>query len=388
MELVGVENILGGIDPNDPDEVATIDYHADQDWIDGKFLKHGVPIHTVDDIPTVRRLSTFEGDYKRLRQGLATLDFRGGHELVEKNKPLFDPVNLFRSDVRIVVIKKNSTVLQRLVDDLGEIHADLAEIPTLIIDDEADQASVNTKKQKNPTAEEKEQSAINRRPADLLRLLERAQYIGYTATPFANVFVDPDDSQDIFPKDFILSLERPEPYMGARDFHDLDVDFTGIENTIHNSKEETFVRCLYAVDDADKRRAEMQQALDAFVLAGAIKLFRRQPTESRCVTSDYQQWVVVAHSVEQGAHAVGDGAVGDRRHAGPVRHRRVSRRHLDGPAFVGGCDEAALFVAVKRVDEYMFASLMMPNITSTPCARSARAITSLNFTTHHLGPRR
>lgn len=281
MELVGVENILGGIDPNDSDKVATTDYHADQDWIDGKFLKHGVPIHAVDDIPTIRRLSTFEGDYKRLHQGLATLDFRGGHELVDKSKPLFDPVNLFRSDVRIVVVKKNSTVLQRLVDDLGEIHADLAEIPTLIIDDEADQASVNTKKQKNPSAEEKERTAINKRLSDLLRLLERAQYIGYTATPFANVFIDPDDSQDIFPKDFILSLERPEPYMGARDFHDLDVDFTGVAKTIQNSNEKAFVRDLYAVDDADQRRTEMQQALDAFVLAGAIKLFRRRPTGLR-----------------------------------------------------------------------------------------------------------
>lgn len=278
MELVGVESILGGIDENDPEKVATTDYHADQDWIDGKFLRHGVPIHNLDDVPTVRRLSTFEGDYKRLRQGLATLDFRAGHELADKNKPLFDPVNLFRSDVRIAVVKKNSTVLKRLVDDLGEIHADLAEISTLIIDDEADQASVNTKKQKNPTAEEKERTAVNQRISDLLKLLTRAQYVGYTATPFANVFVDPDDSEDIFPKDFIVSLERPVGYMGAGDFHDLNVDFTGKPRTIENSNEKAFVRDLRATDDEELQQAELQRAVDAFVLTGALKLYRRQPT--------------------------------------------------------------------------------------------------------------
>jgi hypothetical protein len=277
MELVGVENILGGIDENNTDQVATTDYHADQDWIDGKFLRHGVPIHNLDDVPTMRRLSTFAGDYRRLQQGLSTLDFRAGHELIDRSRSLYDPVNLFRSDVRIAVVKKNSTVLKRLVDDLAEIRADLGEIPALIIDDEADQASVNTKKQKTQTPEEKERSAVNRRIADLLIVLKRAQYVGYTATPFANVFIDPDDSEDIFPKDFIVSLERPPGYMGARDFHDLDVDFGDDPKTIDNSNEKAYVRDLHAADDPDKRRAELQRALDSFVLTGALKLFRRTP---------------------------------------------------------------------------------------------------------------
>ena len=126
------------------------------------------------------------------------MDFRAGRELADGADP-YDEVILCQSDVRIAVVKKNSTVLKRLVDDLEEIRADLGEIPTLIIDDEADQASVNTKKQK--TSEEIERSAINQRISEMLKILKRAQYIGYTATPFANVFVDPDDSEDIFPKD-------------------------------------------------------------------------------------------------------------------------------------------------------------------------------------------
>jgi hypothetical protein len=298
MELVGVENILGGIDENDPVKVAETDYHQDQDWLDGKFLRHGVPIWTLDDIPTIRRLSTYSGDYKRLKQGLAALDFRAGHELTDKQRPLYDPVNIYRSDVRLAVVKKNSTVLKRLVDDLGEIHAELGEIPTLIIDDEADQASVNTKKQKNPTAEEKERTAVNKRISDLLKVLKRAQYVGYTATPFANVFVDPDDSEDIFPKDFIVTLERPDGYMGASDFHDLDVDFAGEPKTIQNSNEKAFVRDLVA-STPDGRLGELQEALDTFVLSGAIKLFRRQP----CDEPFRHHTMLVHESVKMADHA-------------------------------------------------------------------------------------
>jgi hypothetical protein len=298
MELVGVENILGGIDEHDSEQVARTDYHDDQDWIAGKFLRHGVPIHTIDSIPLIHRLSTFQGDYRRLRQGLSTLDFRAGRELVDRSRPLYDPINLFQSDVRLAVVKKNSTVLTRLVDDLREIRAELGEIPALIIDDEADQASVNTKKQQSKTDEEKERSAINRRISDMLSVLKRAQYVGYTATPFANVFVDPDDSEDIFPKDFIVSLERPAGYMGARDFYDLDADFDGEPKTIDNSNEKAFVRDLVAIDNPSLRRKEIQQALDSFVLSGALKLFRGSKTGQR-----FRHHTMLVHeSVKQVEH--------------------------------------------------------------------------------------
>jgi len=300
MELVGVENILGGIEEADAAKVATTDYHDDQDWKNNKFLRHGIPVHTTDTVPTIRRLSTFAGDYHRLQQGLSTLDFRAGHELVDKNRPLYEPVNLFTTDVRLAVVKKNSRVLERLVADLGEIHADLREIPTLIIDDEADQASVNTRKQKqHKTTEEKERSAVNEQIAALLRILPRCQYIGYTATPFANVFIDPDDSEDLFPKDFIVSLDRPIGYMGARDFHDLDSDFAGETKTVRNSNEKAFVRDLVATGP-DRQDAEMQSALDAFVLTGALKLFRRGPLEEK-----FRHHTMLVHeSLIRAEHAV------------------------------------------------------------------------------------
>lgn len=277
MELVGKENILGGIDSDDAQRLSETDYADDQDWEHG-FLEHSVPIHTIRDVPAIRRLTTSKEDYKRLQQGIAALDFRTGHELVEPGKHLFEPVNLFGSDVRLVVIKKNVAALKKLVRDLKDIHTRRGEIPALIIDDESDQASVNTRRQKT-AAEKKERTAINREISNLLGLLPRAQYLGYTATPFANVFVDPDDSEDIFPRDFILSLDRPAPYMGASDFHDLDAD-PDVPKTLDNSNEKAYVRDVYGDPDSDKRADELRAAMDAFVLAGAIKAFR-DPTLKR-----------------------------------------------------------------------------------------------------------
>ncbi|PLC10914.1 hypothetical protein AUQ48_16550 [Kocuria flava] len=116
-------------------------------------------------------------------------------------------------------------MLKKLVNDLKSLQTNLREIPALIIDDEADQASVNTTRPKKARdkEEEKERTSINGYISTLLTLMPRAQYVAYTATPFANVFVDPEDSQDLFPKDFIVSLTPSPAYMGGKDFHDLDV---------------------------------------------------------------------------------------------------------------------------------------------------------------------
>lgn len=73
--------------------------------------------------------------------------------------------------------------------------------PTLIIDDEADQATVATRK-------------INPLIRDVIGRLPKVCYIGYTATPFANLLIDPANDEDFYPRDFILSLPRSEAYQG------------------------------------------------------------------------------------------------------------------------------------------------------------------------------
>ncbi|MGV8885439.1 MAG: Z1 domain-containing protein [Microbacteriaceae bacterium] len=301
MELVGEENILGGRDRDDPDAIRGVDYIGtdDADWIAGKFLRHGIDVNSQRDIPSIKRLTTATGDYKALKAGLDTLDFRRAGELQDPQKPLYDPANLFGSDVRLAVVKKNKSVLEKLLRDLHDVHASLKEIPVLVIDDEADQASVNTTNpDRKKTPADKERTAINGLISKILNEMPRAQYIGYTATPFANVFVSPDDSEDIFPKDFIISLEPAPTYMGGKSFHDLQPLPEGESPTAANSNEAAHIRPLTSSTD-DQERKEVQQALDAFVLSGSIKLWRQ--TIDPSVT--FRHHTMLAHeSVRQIEH--------------------------------------------------------------------------------------
>jgi hypothetical protein len=267
MELIGVENILGGVAPDDEELLFKVDYQDDPDWLGGRFLRHNVEPADVG-FPAIDRLTTYKGDYKSLQQGIAALDFPKH----DRTLPFYRPENLLHSDARVAVVKKNATVLRKLVTDLRRIKTRLGEIPTLIVDDESDQASVNTSNPKKWQDDQKERTTINSQISELLRMLPRAQYVGYTATPFANVFVDPGDSEDIFPKDFLLSLRRPRGYMGASDFHDLDNDPEDSDRTFVTSAEKAHVRFVDDERGEDDRR--LPEAMDAFVLAGAMKLYR------------------------------------------------------------------------------------------------------------------
>lgn len=115
------------------------------------------------------------------------------------------------------VVKKNVNVLKSLTKFLSEKlsrNGLKLDIPVLIIDDEADNASVDTKYGGD------EPSAINAQIRKLLNCARRYSYVGYTATPFANIFIDPDKNDsdiladELFPRDFIKSLEPADNYIG------------------------------------------------------------------------------------------------------------------------------------------------------------------------------
>lgn len=127
----------------------------------------------------------------------------------------------------LVVAKKNAARLRALKRWLEEAHPDnLARCSFLIIDDEADQASVNTAKpDSSPTA-------INQLIRQILATLPRASYVGYTATPFANVLIDPAVPEDLYPRDFIIDLPRPREYVGPETLFGreaLEVDEAGYQ---------------------------------------------------------------------------------------------------------------------------------------------------------------
>ena len=303
MELLGQENILAGADPKDADAIRHIDYigSGDIDW-QTKFLRHGVDIHALPNVPEIKRLTTISRDYRKLGLGRDTLDFRRTGELTNTAKPVFDPENIHGVDARIAVMKKNPTALKNLIHDLKNIRADMREIPALIIDDEADQASVNTVNPRSKAAVAKS-STINRLIKDLLSLMPRAQYVGYTATPFANVFISPDDSEEIFPKDFIVSLEPSSEYMGGRQFHDLFGIDEEDKGDPGRSNEAAFVRDLVADGDVDPdaERDEIGDAIDAFVLSGAIKKWRESYDPKRF---SYRHHTMLVHeSVRTSEHS-------------------------------------------------------------------------------------
>jgi len=244
------------------EQLPAAEYANDSDW--SKFLSHGGRPSELGSFD-IERLTGLEDDYKPLRSRQAALRFTR----VDPGLPFNHPRNLSRAPARLVVIKKLPKIIEDLNQDLIELKkqgAKLDEIPTLVIDDESDQASVNTV---NPTKAERDQrTATNGAIVDLLKQLPRAQYVGYTATPFANVFIDPDDAEQLFPKDFIVSLPRPQGYMGVRDFFDFDS-----EEGQPGENERRHVRFVRGDDGfADN----LPRAIDLFVLTGAIKLFRHK----------------------------------------------------------------------------------------------------------------
>ena len=125
-------------------------------------------------------------------------------------------------DPVIMVVKKNGSVLRNLTRWAKSLNPagpekPISNIPTLVIDDEADHASVNTR----PTGIDQDENptVINGRIRELLLAFEQSAYIGYTATPFANIFIQPDQDgltygRDLFPRDFLVNLPVPSNHVG------------------------------------------------------------------------------------------------------------------------------------------------------------------------------
>ena len=112
----------------------------------------------------------------------------------------------------IAVVKKNNSRLKKLKSWLESAPIAIRQgLPVLIIDDEADQATVNSHKLL------KRQTAINKTLTTMLKndFLPKNAYLGYTATPFANILSDAKDEAQLFPRDFIYPLKRSDKYFGA-----------------------------------------------------------------------------------------------------------------------------------------------------------------------------
>ncbi len=173
----------------------------------------------------------------------------------------------------VFVIKKNPSTLKNLLEWLEKHSArsgGTVDAPMLLIDDEADNASINIAHGKDSVAR------INGQIRSLLRMFERSCYIGYTATPFANIFIDPEtDDQmfgnDLFPRSFIVSLDPPSNYFGpVRVFLD---DQETVLRDIHDNEE--VLPLKHKIDfNVTALPPSLRNAIRAFVVARAIRLAR------------------------------------------------------------------------------------------------------------------
>lgn len=216
----------------------------------------------------------------------------------------------------IFVVKKNVSVLNRLFTWLKELNIDrekgYVDEPMLLIDDEADNASINTR------ADETDPTRTNKLIRRICNLFKNTTYVGFTATPFANVFIDPDSldemkNADLFPEHFIYALESPSNYIGADKIFYEDSQYypnlcyiTDVEEPDYTS-EEYKEAVQYNIDILNhgsfyyKHKKEwngtlpasLDEAVLCFFLANAIRDLRGQCSTPRSMMVNMSSFVKV-----------------------------------------------------------------------------------------------
>ena len=185
----------------------------------------------------------------------------------------------------LLVVKKNGPVLRRLHAWLDAAPEEVRRtLPLLVVDDEADLASVDTRGSYQQVAEAgidyEAPAVINGLIRQLLQKFRRCAYVAYTATPFANILiphdtVDPSAGDDLYPKDFIADLPKPQGYFGAEELFGRQDPQTGepIDGI-------DVVRHIPDADitalDSGRCPESLKVALMDFVLAGAARAERGQ----------------------------------------------------------------------------------------------------------------
>lgn len=238
----------------------------------------------------------------------------------------------------LFVVKKNHSILQNLNRWIARLPDETRSAPLLVIDDEADQASIDTGDQPllpdGTFDEDYDPTKINGEIRKLLNTFSRSAYVAYTATPFANILMHDertaqDYGADLFPSTFIVSLTPPDDYFGpAAVFGTNDegnqgglplirhVDQTG-EAWIPDPHDKTLRPSHQGVDTIPP---SLERALDAFLLACAVRTARGQGRSHNSMLVHVSRYVDVHDIV----------------HRQVLRHMDVTR------ALISGGDQATL----------------------------------------------
>jgi hypothetical protein len=226
------------------------------------------------------------------------------------------------NSIVLFVVKKNVSVLTKLYNWLKDNNLDVVEKcvphPMLLIDDEADNASVNTRK------DETDPTKTNKIIRNICCLFKNASYVGFTATPFANVFIDPDsvDSMkqaDLFPEHFIYTLPTPSSYIGPQKiFYDgskyngnlryiIDIDepdYTS-EEYKYASKYDTLALnngAFYYRHTKDWNGAlpdSLRESVLCFFLANVIRDLRGQKSKPRGMLINMSRFIKVQNVIKE-----------------------------------------------------------------------------------------
>ena len=255
---------------------------------------------TTTDINLDKRVGVGREDFSRLPRSLTSkkLDFRLGRASIgfrlESNEPY------------VFVIKKNANILKHLITWLkkNNTHGDSGGInlPIMVIDDEADNASINVARFDN------EISKINSQIRKLLNLFDKSSYIAYTATPFANIFINPENNNDVideygfvagkdlFPEHFLISLDRPDNYFGANKVFNL-------ADNMHDPTRNIFDNDPYLPVKIPKffRIEALPEtlfvAVRAFLITGAIRILRGQDNKHHSMLVNVSHLTDIQHQV-------------------------------------------------------------------------------------------
>ncbi len=177
----------------------------------------------------------------------------------------------------VAVIKKNKTSLDSLAKWLEKHNGTNIDKSLLFIDDEADNATINTNEANNATT-------INTGIRGVLSLFKRASYVGFTATPFANVLIDHRENDDLFPKDFIQILDTPSNYMGAANIFPENSKYHCILKSNDDAEREIPMvipkekRKNFVVDDLPK---SLKEAIKVFFIQNVIRDLRGDKNKHR-----------------------------------------------------------------------------------------------------------
>lgn len=209
-------------------------------------------------------------------------------------------INDFSKPV-IFIIKKRVSTLTSLHKWLKELNAGdsgrISDVPMLLIDDEADNASINTNK------EDVDPTKTNAKIREILNLFAKSCYVGYTATPFANIFINPDAysedvRDDLFPRDFIYCLDAPTTYFGAEKVFLNEDTSRSIVKIIDDC--EDFIPHTHKRDDKiDGLPPSLYCALDEFIIVRAIRNLRGQTRKHCSMMVNVSRFVPVQNTVRE-----------------------------------------------------------------------------------------